>query len=504
MARFYVTTPIYYVNDAPHIGHAYTTVIADAMARWHRLLGDETFFLTGTDEHGLKVQRAAEARGMTPKEWADVTAERFRDAWAQLAISNDDFIRTSEPRHHRAVQEFLQRVYDNGHIELGTYEGLYCVACEAYYTPDELIDGELCPIHERPVERVKEDNWFFKLSRFQEPLLDWYAEHPGFVRPETKRNEALGFIRGGLEDFSISRSSITWGVPIPWDPSQVTYVWFDALVNYLTAIGFGEDDERFASWWPASHHIIGKDILRFHCVYWPAMLLAAGLEPPQDVTVHGFLLVGGEKMSKTRLNQIAPADLVEEFGVDGFRYHFLRDVPVGPDGDFSYERMVDRYNGDLANNFGNLLSRVATVVGKKCGGTGPAPRADSPLAPVAAEAYEAAARAWDEFAPSQALEATWRLVRETNALLEATEPWKMDPGPEVEAVLGDALEALRIVSVLASPAIPAASEEAWRRIGLPGSPSDQRLPAAAAWGGYPGGLPVTKGAPLFPRLTPSA
>jgi methionyl-tRNA synthetase len=504
VARFYVTTPIYYVNDAPHIGHAYTTVIADAMARWHRLLGDETFFLTGTDEHGLKVQRAAEARRMTPKEWADVTAERFRDAWAQLAISNDDFIRTSEPRHHRAVQELLQRVYDNGHIELGTYEGLYCVACEAYYTPDELIDGELCPIHERPVERVKEDNWFFKLSRFQEPLLDWYAEHPGFVRPETKRNEALGFIRGGLEDFSISRSSITWGVPIPWDPSQVTYVWFDALVNYLTAIGFGQDDERFASWWPASHHIIGKDILRFHCVYWPAMLLAAGLEPPQDVTVHGFLLVGGEKMSKTRLNQIAPADLVEEFGVDGFRYHFLRDVPVGPDGDFSYERMVDRYNGDLANNFGNLLSRVATVVGKKCGGTGPAPRADSPLAPVAAEAYEAAARAWDEFAPSQALEATWRLVRETNALLEATEPWKMDPGPEVEAVLGDALEALRIVSVLASPAIPAASEEAWRRIGLPGSPSDQRLPAAAAWGGYPGGLPVTKGAPLFPRLTPSA
>jgi methionyl-tRNA synthetase len=504
VARFYVTTPIYYVNDAPHIGHAYTTVIADAMARWHRLLGDETFFLTGTDEHGLKVQRAAEAQGMSPKEWADVTAERFREAWAQLAISNDDFIRTSEPRHHRAVQELLQRVYDNGHIELGTYEGLYCVACEAYYSPDELIDGELCPIHERPVERVKEDNWFFKLSRFQEPLLDWYAEHPGFVRPETKRNEALGFIRGGLEDFSISRSSITWGVPIPWDPSQVAYVWFDALVNYLTAIGFGEDDERFARWWPASHHIIGKDILRFHCVYWPAMLLAAGLEPPRDVTVHGFLLVGGEKMSKTRLNQIAPADLVEEFGVDGFRYHFLRDVPVGSDGDFSYERMVDRYNGDLANNFGNLLSRVATVVGKKCGGTGPAPRADSPLAPVAAEAYEVAARAWDEFAPSQALEATWRLVRETNALLEATEPWKMDPGPEVEAVLGDALEALRIVSVLASPAIPAASEEAWRRIGLPGSPSDQRLPEAAAWGGYPGGLPVTKGAPLFPRLTPSA
>ena len=372
VAKFYLTTPIYYVNDAPHIGHAYTTVVADAVARWHRLLGDDTFFLTGTDEHGLKVQRAAEANGVTPLEWADRTSERFRDAWKLLDISNDDFIRTSEPRHHASVQHILQRIKDNGYIELGTYEGLYCVSCEAYYTVDELIDGSLCPIHNRPVEHVKEENYFFQLSRFQQPLLDWYESHPAFVRPETKRNEALGFIRGGLDDFSISRSSISWGVPIPWDPSHVTYVWFDALVNYLTAIGYGTDDERFAAWWPA-HHVIGKDILRFHCVYWPAMLLAAGLEPPADITVHGFLLVGGEKMSKSAVNQIAPSDLVEEFGVDGFRYHFLRDTPVGPDSDFSYERMIDRYNGDLANNFGNLLSRVATVVGRKCDGVGPAP-----------------------------------------------------------------------------------------------------------------------------------
>jgi methionyl-tRNA synthetase len=498
VARYYLTTPIYYVNDAPHIGHAYTTVVADALARWHRLLGDDTFFLTGTDEHGLKVQRAAEANGVTPQEWSDRTSERFREAWKLLDISNDDFIRTSEPRHHRSVQAVLQRVYDNGHIELGTYEGLYCVSCEAYYTVDELIDGECCPIHGTPVEHVKEENYFFKLSRFQQPLLDWYAAHPRFVRPDTKRNEALGFIRGGLEDFSISRSSITWGIPLPWDPA---HVWFDALVNYLTAVGFGTDDERFNAWWPAVHHLIGKDILRFHCVYWPAMLMAAGLDLPVDITVHGFLLVGGEKMSKTKLNQIAPADLVDEFGVDGFRYHFLRDTPVGPDGDFSYERMIDRYNGDLANNLGNLLSRVATVVARKCGGIGPAPRADSPLAPVAADVYATTAAAWAEAQPSAALEATWRLIRETNSLLEDAEPWKLDPGPAVDAVLGDALEALRIVAILASPAVPAASAEVWRRIGLAGSPLDQRLPDAAAWGGYPGGLAVTKAAPLFPRLT---
>ncbi|HEX4819081.1 MAG TPA: methionine--tRNA ligase [Acidimicrobiales bacterium] len=499
VGRFYVTTPIYYVNDAPHIGHAYTTVTADAVARWHRLIGDDTYFLTGTDEHGLKIQRTAEANGVTPREWADRTVERFKEAWAELNISNDDFIRTTEPRHYTAVQEFMQRVYDNGFIELSTYEGLYCVACEAYYTEDELVDGN-CPIHLRPVELLKEENYFFKLSQFQQPLLDWYESHPDFVRPESKRNEALGFIRQGLEDFSISRTSITWGVPIKWDPAHVTYVWYDALINYATAVGFGTDNERFETWWPVAHHLIGKDILRFHCVYWPAMLLAAGLDPPARISVHGFLLVGGEKMSKTRLNQIAPSDLVKDFGVDGFRYHFLRDTPFGPDGDFSYERMVDRYNSDLANNLGNLLSRVATVVDKKCGGIGPAPAPDSPLAPIAAEAYADAAEAWANVQPSLALEATWRLVREANAHLEANEPWKADPGPAVDAVLGDALEVLRLVAILASPAIPETVAELWRRLGLSGSPDEQRLPEASQWGLYPGGLPVEKGKALFPRI----
>jgi methionyl-tRNA synthetase len=501
VSRLYVTTPIYYVNDAPHIGHAYTTVIADAVARWHRQRGDETLFLTGTDEHGLKVQRAAEQNGVTPREWADRTVERFRDAWKLLNISYDDFIRTTEPRHRIAVSTILQQVYDNGHIELGTYEGLYCVSCEAYYTVDDLVDGTLCPIHHRPVEEVREENYFFKLSNFQQQLLDLYASRPDFVQPESKRNEALGFIRQGLQDFSISRTSISWGVPIPWDSRHVTYVWFDALTNYITAIGYGQDDQRFATWWPATH-LIGKDILRFHCVYWPAMLLAAGLEPPKTVFVHGFLLVGGEKMSKTKLNQIAPADLVEEFGVDGFRYHFLRDTPFGPDGDFSYERMVDRYNGDLANNLGNLLARVTAVVGSKCDGIGPAPRLDSPLAAVAAEVVEAAANAWANIQPSAALEATWRLVRETNVYLEANEPWKLPPGPQVDGVLGDALEALRIVALLACSAIPTSCDELLRRIGLAGAPADALLPAAAGWGGYPGGLEIVKGGPLFPRIQP--
>jgi methionyl-tRNA synthetase len=511
VARFYVTTPIYYVNDVPHIGHAYTTVIADAIARWHRLLGDDTFFLTGTDEHGLKVARAAEEAGRTPQEHADITSTRFREAWDLLDITYDDFIRTTEARHEKAVQAFLQRVYDNGWIEKDTYAGYYCVACEAYYTDADLVDG-CCPIHLRPIEWLEEENWFFRLSRFEERLLEWYEQHPDWVQPESKRNEALGLIRQGLEDVSITRTSLDWGVPVPWDADHVFYVWYDALINYATAVGYGDDDERFTSWWPVAHHLIGKDILRFHCVYWPAMLLAADLEPPHRIHVHGYLLVGGEKMSKTRLNQIFPSDLVNgsdelgfaAFGSDGFRYQFLRDNPFGPDGDFSYEGMVARFNADLANNLGNLASRVATVVAKKCAGIGPAPTADSPLGAVAREVYDETARQWAAVQPSRALEATWRLIREANAHLEAHEPWKLEPGPEVDGVLGDALEALRIVAVLASPAVPRTSAEIWRRIGLAGSPADQRLPDAATWGGYPGGLPVEKGAPLFPRIVAEA
>ncbi|HUP87638.1 MAG TPA: methionine--tRNA ligase [Acidimicrobiales bacterium] len=502
MGRFYATTPIYYVTDAPHIGHAYTTVTTDALCRWRRLLGDEVFFLTGTDEHGLKVARAAADAGHSPREHADLMSARYRDAWDHLDISYDDFIRTTEPRHYAAVQEFLQKIYDNGDIELGVYEGPYCVSCEGYYAESDLVgpNDDLCPIHNKPVEELREENWFFKLSRYEQRLLDWYAANPEVVQPETKRNEAIGLIKTGLRDVSITRTSLDWGVPVPWAPGHVFYVWYDALINYVTAIDYRTSDAgRFEAWWPKAHHLLAKDILRFHTVYWPAMCMAAGIDPPHRLYVHGYLLVGGEKMSKTTLNMIAPADLTPEFGVDGFRYHLLRDTNFGSDGDFSHEGMVARYNADLANNLGNLVSRVATVVGKACGGIGPAPSPDSPLATVATDVLAAATDAWERVRPNEALEASWRLVRETNAYLEANEPWKAEAGPAVDRVMGDALEALRIVTILASPAMPTICREIWRRLGLAGAPEQQRLPEAASWGGYPGGLTVEKGDPLFPR-----
>ncbi len=499
MPRYYITTPIYYVNDAPHVGHAYATVNADALARWHRLVGDEVFFLTGTDEHGQKVARAAEENGVSPEAWTDRLAPRFQDAWRDLDISNDDFIRTTEPRHRRAVQHFLGRIHDNGWITKDTYRGLYCVACEQYYAEDELLDGTLCPVHRRPVELLEEENYFFRLSAFEQRLIDWYDTHPDAVVPESKRNEALSFIKGGLRDISITRTSIAWGVPVPWDEDHVFYVWYDALVNYLTAIGYGEDPDRFAAWWPAVHHLIGKEIIRFHCVWWPAMCLAAGIDPPAHIQVHGWLLVGGEKMSKSSLNQISPGSLTAEYGVDPVRYHLLRDTPLGSDGDFSAEGMTARYNADLANTLGNLVSRVATVVGSKCEGIGPAPAPDSRLAAVAAAAVTEATAAWNAGQPHLALEATWRILRETNAELEVAEPWKADPGSAVDAVLGSALEVLRIVAVLIVAAVPATAREIWRRIGLEGSPADVVLPGALEWGGYPPGRPVEKGEPLFPR-----
>src|SRR5262245_2657351 len=502
MSRFYVTTPIYYVNDVPHIGHAYTTVAGDVLTRWRRLWGDDVMYLTGTDEHGLKVQRAAEARGVTPKELVDETAADFRDAWDALDIAYDDFIRTTEPRHHKAVQEFLQAVYDAGDIELGTYEGLYCVSCEAYYTEDELVEGN-CPIHLRPVEHVTEENYFFKLSRYGDRLMEHYSAHPEAVRPESRLNEVLGFVRGGLQDFSMSRTSISWGVQLPWDPKHVAYVWFDALFNYCTAAGFGSDPDRFDYWWPVDYHLVGKDILRFHAVYWPAMLMSAGLAPPRCVFAHGWLLVGGEKMSKTTLNQIAPADLVAEFGVDGFRYHFIAEQRFGPDGDFSYEAMVLRYNADLANNFGNCASRVLNMAASYCDGVVPDARANRPLRDAAAAAFDGLSDAMTRLDFSTGFGAVWDLLRATNSYIEERAPWALAKAGESIAVaeaLGDCLEALRIVALLSSPVIPHASGELWRRLGLPGRPEDARLPDAAAWGQLPPGSRVEKGAPLFPRL----
>jgi methionyl-tRNA synthetase len=501
VSRFYVTTPIYYVNAEPHLGHAYTTIIGDAVTRWHRLLGDDVKYLTGTDEHGLKIQQAADAAGLHPQQFADAIAPKFAEAWDRLDIAYDDFIRTTEPRHKAAVAELLQRCFDAGDIELDTYRGKYCVSCEEYYTDDELLDGDRCPVHKRSVDLVEEENYFFRLSRFEDRLLEWYGSHPDAMVPEFRGNEALGLIRGGLRDFSVSRTSLKWGIPLPWNPDHVAYVWFDALTNYLAAVGFGDGTDGYREWWPANYHLIGKDIVRQHCVYWPAMLISAGVEPPKGWAIGGWLLVDGEKMAKSTGNVVKPLDLVDTVGVDGFRYYVLAETPYGQDGDFSYDGLVARYNADLANNLGNLMARVATVVAKKCNGTGPAPRADSPLAEAAASAYDGAAAGWAAMAPSRALEAAWQLIRATNAHLETHEPWRMEPGAGVDTVMGDALESLRIVALLASPAVPRTAQQIWERIGLTGLVVDQRLPDAASWGGYPGDLPVTKGESLFPRIT---
>ena len=500
MGNYYLTTPIYYVNARPHLGHAYTTIVGDALARWHRLLGDDVYFLTGTDEHGLKIQQAADAADMTPQEFTDSIAPLFEQAWQRLNISHNDFIRTTEARHKAGVQKLLQACFDAGDIELDTYQGLYCVACEAYYTPDDL-DGDNCPIHKRPVEHVEEENYFFRLSRFEQRLLDFYAEHPHAVVPEHRVNEVIGFIKQGLQDFSVSRKTLTWGIPLPFDASHVAYVWFDALSNYITAIGYGTDDEKFNKWWPVNHHLIGKDIIRFHNVYWPAMLMSAGIEPPKGWAVGGWLLVGGEKMSKTQGNVVNPLDLVDEIGVDGFRYYVLADTVYGNDGDFTYEGLISRYNSDLANNLGNLAARVATVVQKKCNGKGTAPQSDSALAAIAAQCVEETSHFWDIVQPSRALEATWQLIRATNAHLESHEPWKSEPGPEVDAIMGDALEALRIVTILTFPAMPDTAREIWRRIGMTSDIAQCRIPADTTWGQYRAGAAVEKGDPLFPRRT---
>ncbi|MHB8263971.1 MAG: methionine--tRNA ligase [Acidimicrobiales bacterium] len=560
MQPFYITTPIYYVNDAPHIGHAYTMVIADALARLHRMMGDEVYFVTGTDEHGRKVAEAAGEHGVATREWTDRMSLRFREAWTNLEISNDDFIRTTEERHYTTVQSFFNRIKENGYISKDVYRGLYCVACESYYEESELDNGN-CPYHGRPVEEMEEENYFFELPALEDRLLEWYERNPEAVVPATKRNEAAGFIKGGLKHISITRTSLTWGVPVPWDTGHVFYVWSDALVNYLTVLGYGSGDGRLERFWPAVHHVIGKDILRFHCVWWPAMCMAAGLEPPSQVLVHGWLLVSGEKMSKSKLNQIAPADLTSEFGVDPVRYHLLRDVSLGSDGDFSYEGMVERYNADLANNLGNLLARVIAVVNSKCGGVGPVPPStvlpssesileetgeSSGMASMGADlgtgtdggfdddthagttartagntdttldvtpdaaihlagkAGHAAKRAMDSWSrglPHDALREVWELIRDVNAALETAEPWRKQPGREVDDILGAGLEALRIVALLIAPAMPSTANEIWRRIGLTSAPEQEHLPEALQWGGYPGGLQVIKDAPLFPRIT---
>jgi len=506
---FYITTPIYYANDVPHIGHAYNAVNTDFIARYHRLRGDRVFHLTGTDEHGLKVARAAEAQGLSPQQWVDQMDVRWREVWARLDIGYDDYIRTTERRHYEAVAKILQAVRDNGRgdIYLGHYEGLYCVPCEAYYVEADLLDGSLCPVHERPVESFREDNYFFRLSAYADRLLEHYDAHPEAVQPETRRNEVLSLIRGGLQDFSISRTTFDWGVPLPWDETHVTYVWFDALTNYITAAGYASDQTRFAQLWPANIHSIGKDILRFHAVYWPAMLMAAGVEPPTQVWAHGYLTVGGKKMSKTNLTGIHPFELVDHFGVDSYRYFWIRQISWGSDGDFSWEAMVERHNADLANGLGNLASRVLAMLGSYFDGVVPSAalegcEADLPsVISDAAERYDAHMLAVEL---QSAVVTVWSIVDRLNGYLVEKEPWKTakdpDRRPELASVLFAAAESLRILAVLIQPIMPAAAERLWDQLGLPGTAAEQRVPEAVAWGQIEPGTVTHKGESLFPRL----
>ena len=431
---YYVTTPIFYVNAAPHLGHAYTTIGADILARHKRQRGEEVFFLTGTDEHGEPVAQAAEREGVSPKELADRNAERFKALMPRINATNDYFIRTSDPRHKRRVQEVLQTVHDNGHVYKGTYEGWYCPRCADFKTDNEVGEDNTCPIHKIPLDREREENWFFRLSSFQEPLEKLYAERPDFVRPRQRYNEALAFITGGLNDVSLSRSKLTWGVEVPWDPDHVFYVWFDALLNYYTALSFARDGEDLTdTFWPA-FHIIGKDILKFHTVFWPAMLMAANIELPREIFIHGFLLMkdasGAEhKMSKSLGNVLDPFEVMDRFGTDALRYYCFREVSFGQDGGVSTITFGERYETELANELGNLASRTTNMLGRYTDSTVPTVDPDPVLAADFDGLVAEVSALLDEAEITQALERIWQRVRRLNRYVEETAPWQLAKDP---------------------------------------------------------------------------
>jgi len=513
---FYLTTPIYYVNDAPHIGHAYTTVAGDVLTRWHRQRGESVWFLTGTDEHGQKVMRTAEQNNVAPQEWVDrLVADAWKPNWEALNIANDDFIRTTEKRHTERVQKFLQGLKDSGHIYSGKYEGPYCVGCEEFKLPGDLIDSngeKLCPIHSKPIELVNEENWFFKLSDFAAPLIEHYKKNPDACQPESARNEVLSFLEGGVSDLSISRSTFDWGIPVPWDTKQVVYVWFDALLNYATAVGLTDAPDsaggkKFAQTWPADVHLVGKDILRFHAVIWPAMLMAAGLAVPKKVFAHGWLLVGGEKMSKSKLTGIAPSDITDHFGVDAFRYYFLRAIPFGSDGSFSWEDMSARYTSELANDFGNLASRLAAMIEKYCDGILPQVAHDNGLEEALSNAAAKADQAMCALDFQGGINAIMDFCKRVNGYVTEKEPWILakDPANKVvlEEVLYNTAESLRALAVLLNSVMPATCEILWQSLGAQdalGSLGAQNISSVASWGQLPAGARVTKTPVLFPRL----
>jgi methionyl-tRNA synthetase len=497
---YYVTTPIYYVNAQPHLGHAYTTIAADVLARHMRQRGEEVFFLTGTDEHGEPVALAAERAGVTPKQLADENAARFEALMPQLEASNDFFIRTSDPRHGERVQEVMQRVHDNGHTYLGTYEGWYCPRCADFKSESEIAEGNTCPIHHIPLDREQEENWFFRLSAFQEPLERLLAEGSGFVAPAARLNEARAFVEQGLRDVSLSRGKISWGVPVPWDPNHVFYVWFDALLNYYTALGFGSRDGEDVTdtFWPPDVHLIGKDILKFHAVYWPALLMAAELELPKRLFVHGFLLMDGEKMSKSLGNVLDPFAVMERFGADALRFYCLREVSFGQDGSVSTAGFEARYESELANDYGNLASRTLAMVARYRDGVVPAAPVDPALEEDFRGLAELVARLLDGVQLSQALDAIWQRVRRLNRYVEERAPWVQAKDPAQSEALDETLatlaEGVRVVTVALHPFMPASTTKLLGALGRPELDYEAAQWASQGWGGA-----VAKLDPLFPK-----
>jgi methionyl-tRNA synthetase len=514
--KFYITTPIYYVNARPHIGHAYTTLACDTIARRQRMLGAETFFLTGTDEHGQKIERAAQAAGKTPQQYADEISAEFRNLWKRMGISNDDFIRTTEDRHKKRVQELFRQLRDNGYIYKGTYTGQYCVSDELYV--DGAEPGDPCPTCGRMTETVQEENYFFKLSAFQDKLLELY-KNPEFIRPEARRNEVIAFVRSGLRDQSISRSTFSWGIPVPDDPKHVIYVWFDALANYITAIGYGSKhagaQEAFKKFWPADVQMIGKEIVRFHCVYWPAFLMAAGLAMPKTFVAHGWLLFEESKMSKSRGNIVRTETILDVLGADALRYFLLREVVFGQDGSFSFDALVQRYNSDLANGIGNLASRTLTMINRYFKGEVPYPSGaasrttgDDAIATTARKTISEFGTLFDQFQFSRALETAWGLVAAVDKYIVENEPWALGEKRDEESrarlamVLYTSAEALRIATALAHPVIPEATAKIWTQMGL-GDIQKVDL-NTLTWGQLQLGTRLGEITPVFPRADKSA
>lgn len=493
--KFYITTPIYYVNDKPHIGHAYTTILADVLSRYHRAEGEDVFFLTGLDEHGQKVQQAAEERGIDPKDHCDEMAPRFLELWEKLHISNDDFIRTTEDRHVKVVQDILQIVYDNGDIYEDEYEGLYSVSEERFITEKEAESGDF-----RDIKKLKEKNYFFKMSSYQQGLIDHINNNPDFIQPEHRKNEVLGFLRNPLGDLCISRpkSRLNWGIDLPFDTNYVTYVWFDALINYVTATGFGANDDSYSKWWPAEYHLIGKDILTTHCVYWPTMLLSAKMPLPKSIFAHGWWLMGDSKMSKSLGNVVNPLDLIEEYGVDPVRYYLMREMVLGQDANFTMESFIRRYNSDLANDFGNLLSRVSKLIEKNFDSVVPNPGENTDAENVIQNAAEKVIASIhtliEEMKIHDALEETLQFIRGVNKYMEQQAPWKLVKEDKTAAgrVLYTAAEALRIGTLLLEPVMPHRTEIVLETLSV----KEREL----NWGGLKAGIKLKQHPPLFPRI----